>query len=74
MGHEDAFPPPTLERPLSVQSRDLREDAGQWARRADIRPSRRRPEWRGLTESCHSLHARYRPPAGSFLEGFAPQH
>jgi hypothetical protein len=34
MGHEDAFPRAKAERPLSVQSRDLRGDAGQRARRA----------------------------------------
>ena len=34
-GHEDAFPRAEAERPLSVQSRELRGDAGQGARRAD---------------------------------------
>ena len=35
MGHEDAFPAAKAERPLSVQSTDLRGDAGQRARRAE---------------------------------------
>src|SRR5262249_11444231 len=42
------IPAVEAERPLSVQSRDLRGDARQWARRADSGPSRPRPEkWLG---------------------------
>ena len=39
LGHEDAFPRPKAERPLSVQSTDLRGAAKQRARCADSRPS-----------------------------------
>ncbi len=51
MGHEDAFPAAKAERPLSVQSRDLRGDVEQPARRADSGHSRPRPERGGWVKA-----------------------